>query len=37
VGYPTLTALAATILAKRKAYYDALEANKVNEITPWLA
>ena len=38
LGYPTLTALAATILAKRKSYYDALEANnKVNEITPWLA
>ena len=38
LGYPTLTALAATILVKRKAYYDALEANnKVNEITPWLA
>lgn len=38
LGYPTLTALAATILAKRKGYYDALEANnKVNEITPWLA
>jgi Fic family protein len=38
LGYPTLTALAATILAKRKSYYDALEANnKINEITPWLA
>jgi Fic family protein len=34
---PTLTALAATILARRKAYYEALEAaNKDNEITPWL-
>jgi Fic family protein len=35
---PTLTALAATILAKRKAYYEALEAaNKDNAITPWLS
>jgi Fic family protein len=34
---PTLTALAATILAKRTAYYKALEAaNKRNEVTPWL-
>ena len=34
---PTLTALATTILAKRKAYYAALEAaNKRNEITAWL-
>jgi len=38
VGRPTLTALAATILIRRKAYYQALEdANKDNEITPWLA
>src|SRR6201987_3698888 len=38
VGQPTLIALAATILARRARYYDALEAaNKVNEITPWLA
>jgi Fic family protein len=38
VGQPTLTALAATILAKRKSYYEALEAaNKQNEITAWLA
>ncbi len=38
LGYPTLTTLAATILAKRKAYYDELEANnKSGEITPWLA
>jgi Fic family protein len=38
LGYPTLTALAATILIKRKAYYDALEANnKLTEITPWLS
>jgi Fic family protein len=34
---PTLIALAATILARRKAYYAALEeANKDNEITAWL-
>jgi Fic family protein len=34
---PTLIALAATILAKRKTYYKALErANKDNEITAWL-
>jgi Fic family protein len=34
---PTLIALAATILARRKQYYGALEAaNKNNEITPWL-
>jgi len=38
LGQPTLTALAATILAKRKSYYEALEAaNKQNEITAWLA
>lgn len=38
LGRPTLTALAATILARRAAYYDALErANKRNEITEWLA
>jgi len=38
LGYPTLMALAATILIKRKAYYEALEANnKQNEITPWLS
>jgi Fic family protein len=37
LGQPTLTALAATILAHRKSYYAALEAaNKQNEITPWL-
>ena len=37
LGHPTLTALAATILAKRNAYYAALEANnKRQEITPWL-
>jgi Fic family protein len=34
---PTLTALAATILAKRRAYYDALErSNRTNELTGWL-
>ena len=34
---PTLIALAATILARRKQYYAALEAaNKKNEITAWL-
>jgi Fic family protein len=37
LGQPTLTALAATILAQRKSYYEALEAaNKENEITHWL-
>ncbi len=37
LGQPTLTALAATILTKRKAYYAALEAaNKSNQITTWL-
>jgi Fic family protein len=35
---PTLIALATTILAKRKGYYEALEAaNKDNEITAWLS
>jgi len=34
---PTLTALAATILAKRRTYYDALEkSNRTNELTNWL-
>ena len=38
IGHPTLTALAETILIRRKAYYAALEAaNKGNEITDWLA
>jgi len=38
LGQPTLSALAATILARRKSYYDALEAaNKKIEITGWLA
>jgi Fic family protein len=37
LGQPTLTALAATILARRKSYYEALEAaNKENAITHWL-
>jgi Fic family protein len=37
LGQPTLTALAATILARRKNYYQALEvASKRNEITNWL-
>lgn len=37
LGQPTLIALAATILARRKAYYEILEAaNKQNEITAWL-
>jgi Fic family protein len=34
---PVITSLATTILAKRKSYYQALEAaNKSNEITSWL-
>jgi Fic family protein len=38
LGQPTLTALAATILIRRKAYYAALEAaNKGNQVTSWLA
>jgi Fic family protein len=38
LGQPTITALAATILARRKSYYSALEvANKHNEVTDWLA
>jgi len=37
-GQPTLTALAATISLRRKAYYAALEgANKKNEVTAWLS
>jgi Fic family protein len=37
LGQPTLTALAATILARRKSYYQALAAaNKGNEVTGWL-
>jgi Fic family protein len=38
LGQPTLITLAATILLRRKTYYEALEAaNKRNEITNWLA
>jgi len=38
LGQPTLITLAATILLRRKAYYEALEAaNKQNEITGWIA
>jgi Fic family protein len=38
LGQPSLIALAATILARRASYYDALEAaNKDNAITDWLA
>jgi Fic family protein len=38
LGRPTLTALAATILAKRKGYYEALErSNTETEITDWLS
>jgi Fic family protein len=37
-GQPVFVALAATILAHQKSYYDALEqANKGIEITEWLA
>jgi Fic family protein len=37
LGQPTLAALAATILAKRKNYYDVLERNnKTLEVTNWL-
>lgn len=37
LGRPTLVALAATILRRRKAYYRALEAaTRSNEITAWL-
>ena len=37
VGQPTLTALAATILIRRKSYYQELEAaNKDNNLTAWL-
>ena len=38
LGQPSLIALAATILARRARYYDALEAaNKTNDVTSWLA
>ena len=37
-GHSTITALAETILLRRKSYYAALEAaNRTNKITPWLA
>jgi Fic family protein len=37
LGQPTLTALAATLLVRRKAYYEALaRASKKNEVTSWL-
>jgi len=37
LGRPTLIALAATILARRKSYYDALERNnRTNDLTDWL-
>ena len=38
LGRPTLIALATTILLRRRAYYDMLEAsNKHHEISDWLA
>jgi Fic family protein len=38
LGHPTLTALAETILLRRKDYYAALEAaNRDNEVSKWLA
>jgi Fic family protein len=38
IGRPTLTALAATILARRGAYYDTLErGNASNDLTIWLS
>lgn len=38
LGQATLTSLAATILARRREYYEELEAaNRSNEITRWLA
>ena len=37
VGEPTLAALAATMLIRRKAYCEMLEvANKGTSLTPWL-
>ncbi len=37
LGHPPLTALAMTILARRKAYYDALEhSNTGTDLTDWL-
>jgi Fic family protein len=38
LGRPTLTALAATILIRRKAYYDAWERNNTKtDLTDWLS
>ena len=38
VGQPTLTALATTILTRRRTYYERLEtSSRSNEITEWLA
>lgn len=38
LGQPSLTAIAATMLANHRSYYDALEAaNKQNDVTDWLA
>lgn len=38
IGQPTLTALAATLLRRRKAYYAALQAASTdNAVTPWIA
>lgn len=38
IGQPTLTALAATMLLRRKAYYAALQAaSRDNAITSWIA
>ncbi len=37
VGHPTLLALADSIKQRQKEYYRALQdANKINDITPWL-
>lgn len=37
LGHPPLTALAMTLLARRKAYYEALERNNTEiELTEWL-
>lgn len=37
IGHPPLTALAMTILAKHKAYYDAFErSNRQTELSDWL-
>jgi len=37
VGQPMLLALSPTVLARRKSYYEALEAaNQSNEVTEWL-